>query len=106
MLSAAKHLHTQRNRPFAALRVTPAGSSIHWLFPIEPQHCHPEAKSKRKGDQVVLASLLPADGARFGSRGVSAFDTRNPVTAPITITGNRSGCPPSSPSRRVTVKGR
>jgi hypothetical protein len=27
MLSAAKHLATQRDRPFAALRVTPGGSS-------------------------------------------------------------------------------
>ena len=56
----------------------------------------------------TFASSLPVDCAVFcfGSRGVSAFDTSKPVMAPITITGNRSGCPPSSPSSRDTVKGR
>ena len=29
MLSAAKHLFADRDRPFAALRVTPGGSSMH-----------------------------------------------------------------------------
>jgi hypothetical protein len=28
-----------------------------------------------------------------------------PMTAPITITGNRSVCPPISPSKRAIVKG-
>ncbi len=60
--------------------------------------CYPHA---------VPASPLSADCARFGfgSRGVSAFDTMKPVTAPMAITGNRSVCPPRSPSRSVTVKG-
>ncbi|MGC2306956.1 MAG: hypothetical protein WA461_01015, partial [Nitrososphaeraceae archaeon] len=34
-----------------------------------------------------------------------AFDTMKPITAPITITGNRSVCPPISPSKRDIVKG-
>lgn len=35
-----------------------------------------------------------------------SLDTRNPVTAPITVTGKRSVCPPRNPSNREIVKGR
>jgi hypothetical protein len=51
--------------------------------------------------------LLPVDYCkpRFGSRGVSALDTMKPVTAPMTITGKRSVCPPNSPSKRDIVNG-
>jgi hypothetical protein len=51
------------------------------------------------------SSLPPDCTLRFGSRGVSAFDTRKPITAPMTITGKRSGCPPISPSKRAIVRG-
>ena len=47
-----------------------------------------------------LSLLLPADCLPcFGSSGVSALDTMKPVTAPMTITGKRSVCPPKSPSK-------
>ena len=41
--------------------------------------------------QVVCDSLLPPPdfALRFGSRGVSAFDTRKPITAPMTIAVTR-----------------
>ena len=54
-----------------------------------------------------LSLLLPADCLPcFGSSGVSALDTMKPVTAPMTVTGKRSVCPPKSPSRRAMVNGR
>ena len=54
-----------------------------------------------------LSLLLPADCLPcFGSSGVSALDTTKPVTAPMTVTGKRSVCPPKSPSRRAMVNGR
>ena len=34
-----------------------------------------------------------------------AFDIKKPVTAPITITGKRSVCPPMNPNKRAIVKG-
>ena len=57
--------------------------------------------------QAVCDSLLPPSdlALRFGSSGVSALDTSKPTTAPMTITGKRSVCPPSSPSKRITVRG-
>ena len=44
-------------------------------------------------------------GRVLGSNGVSAFETMKPITAPITMTGIRSVCPPNSPSKRASVKG-
>jgi hypothetical protein len=57
--------------------------------------------------QVLCDCLLPSPdfGLRFGSKGVIAFDTRKPITAPMTIGGKRSGWPPSSPSKRAIVRG-
>ena len=36
---------------------------------------------------------------------MSAFDTMKPITAPMTMTGIRSVCPPNNPSKRASVKG-
>ena len=36
---------------------------------------------------------------------MSALETMKPVTAPITMTGIRSVCPPNNPSRRAIDKG-
>ena len=56
--------------------------------------------------QFVWDSALLPDFVRgFGSRGVRAFDTNKPTTAPMAIPGKRSVCPPSSPSKRITVTG-
>ena len=56
--------------------------------------------------QFVWDSALLPDFVRgFGSRGVRAFDTNKPTTAPMAIPGKGSVCPPSSPSKRITVTG-
>ena len=44
-------------------------------------------------------------GRGLGSSGVTALDTMKPVTAPMTMTGIRSLCPPNNPNRRAIVKG-
>jgi hypothetical protein len=49
---------------------------------------------------VYLAFPYEPAKTRFGSRGVSA------MTASMTITGKRSGYPPSSPSKIAIVNGR
>ena len=121
ILSVAKHPAAKRDRPFAAAQGDTCWTQRLLTLLTCATELPPGSKTKRKGDQVVLvspvpvaadapdtfASSLPVDCADFcfGSRGVSAFDTRKPVTAPMAITGNRSVCPPSSPSSRVTVKG-
>ena len=62
-------------------------------------------------DEDIFSSCLglitasPDFALRFGSRGVSAFDTSKPTTAPMAIPGKRSVCPPSSPSKRTIVRG-
>ncbi|HEY7572533.1 MAG TPA: hypothetical protein VH796_14295 [Nitrososphaeraceae archaeon] len=36
---------------------------------------------------------------------MTALETMKPITAPMTMTGMRSVCPPNSPSSRASVKG-
>ena len=42
---------------------------------------------------------------RLGNSGVRALDSMKPVTAPMTITGKRSVCPPRNPNKRAIVNG-
>ena len=49
--------------------------------------------------------LLPGCGRGLGSSGATALDTMKPVTAPMTMTGIRSVCPPNRPSSRASVNG-
>ena len=43
--------------------------------------------------------------ARFGKQWSDCLDTMKPITAPMTMTGIRSVCPPNSPSSRASVNG-